>query len=531
MKKLFALWAALVCSAVFAGGINNPTAGLVPGNAITQVVPIESEGFNYLTGSEDFSGFTVTGSVTVTTNTTLSPDGMLTADTLNTTAGGTGSYVASPNMGSFFPAQNKTVTCSVYIAAGTSTQSRINFLETAGASASVDFNPQNGNIITQSGLTLLNTFTANGTRWLRVGVTMTTTTALPLLHCNVMPASFSASSTGTVIAWGAQIEVAASPSSYVTTDNAQPRYRAPGKINRGSVDFSQKTNLFNTTTYQLTQNDIGSYISMAGVSTITLPAIVDTSSPKLDGYWIELDACGSAGGTTIQRGDTNTSIYGAGLAWSGVNSFVIGTGGTIDNACAVKIIAEPLLGSWIVTPIGQSHGSISYTAGGTFTPTGNVYKVYVTGCAAGGGGGGSTGAGGTGGTASLGALLSLTGGAGGGTGATGATAGGGTQGFPGISGGTAVTNPTQGGGSPWGQGALGRSGLATATVATGKCAGGRAGGTAGLPGGGGDWVVRTPITVVPGTGYTVTIGAVGTAGTDASAAPTAGSGGMLIVDW
>jgi len=195
-----------------------------------------------------------------------------------------------------------------------------------------------------------------------------------------------------------------------------------------------------------------------------------------------------------------------------------------------------------------------FTTNGTFTVLAGVTAVYITGCGGGGGGGGGYLTqdginGSSGGVTSFGALKTLSGGGGGGKGLAGrGGARGEGYGF-GSDGGYGKLEGSVGLGS----GGQGGGGLYSLTAAPGGdyADGDATGGAKGAPGSGGsgssgylskgggggggagDFCVDFPLTVVPGTVYTITIGIGGTGGFSGGGGNPAGSGGpgLLIVKW
>lgn len=160
-----------------------------------------------------------------------------------------------------------------------------------------------------------------------------------------------------------------------------------------------------------------------------------------------------------------------------------------------------------------------FKTSGTFTTGPTVTEVYVTGCGAGGGGGGYDGvsnyvSGISGGTTSFGSGFSLIGGFGGSMGYGGPGSGSGGGGGIGNS-------HNQGGGgfssisAPYAKGALGSGG----------------GGVAAGGGGAGDYVFKRPVTVIPSTVYTITIGTGGAGGVQTQSGKAGGDGYMLIEWW
>ena len=205
---------------------------------------------------------------------------------------------------------------------------------------------------------------------------------------------------------------------------------------------------------------------------------------------------------------------------------------------------------------GKVMKSQVFTANGTFTPATGVTEVYITACGAGGGGGGgaydgtSASDGGTGGVTSFGALKTLSGGSGGeqGRASRGGNggAGAGLGGCGGSGGGGGQYNMCDGGYG--GSGLFNGPGVmismkydSSDRFSSAPGCGGYGGfatiGNSGAGGGGGagDFCIDYPLTVVPGTNYTITLGVGGTYGSRygslSSDGGIGGSGYMLIKWW
>ena len=182
-----------------------------------------------------------------------------------------------------------------------------------------------------------------------------------------------------------------------------------------------------------------------------------------------------------------------------------------------------------------------FEATGTWTCPAGVTKVFITACAGGGAGHGYDGAnqytGGTGGVTSFGALLTLSGGTGGGQTAVGKGGGhisgdGGNQLY--ITSSSGKGRPGDGGSSIFINGPVGANEVRPTNNARGP--GGQGfqppapAGEGGKGGGAGAGVIKYPLTVVPGTVYTITIGAGGTP-TPVSYPGQPGGAGYMIIEY
>lgn len=166
---------------------------------------------------------------------------------------------------------------------------------------------------------------------------------------------------------------------------------------------------------------------------------------------------------------------------------------------------------------------VVFTSSGTWTCPAGITKALITVVGAGGGGGQSSGASGSGGTTSfVGPTTISASGGGGGNAATGGGTGGiGSSGDLNIRGSRGVSN----GSGPFGNGGSSYYSGFTAYDAAGTLGGGGGGTITGGGGGGGGAAIKQFTTLTPGTAYTVTIGAGGSAGTSGFA----GGAGVVTI--
>ena len=182
---------------------HNPTTGESLG------LLVEEARTNLVLRSEEFNdaSWTKQSSVSVSANTTISPDGNLTADTIT----------ADQSLGIFqnvAATVSTTYTNSVYIKAGTATAMMLR--DDTGAGRHIVFNPSTGVITATSGTLVSSGSQALNNGWYRYFMTYVAdaTTVRGLIRPN------SAGSAQTFIAWGAQLEIGAFATSYIPTTSA-----------------------------------------------------------------------------------------------------------------------------------------------------------------------------------------------------------------------------------------------------------------------------------------------------------------------
>ena len=203
---------------------------------------------NLLSFTEQFDQWSVNSDITVTSNTTTSPDGNAAADTLNKTAG-TFSYLS--RKGTTVAGQD--YTASIYLKQGTAPETLIRLYKNVIEGSDLNFISIDWSDPDASG-------TAVGNGWYRFSVTTTAVdTGINML---IYPAGTGAGVIGTVFAWGAQLE-------------------------EGSV----------ATEYQPIANAYGPFVNGAGQTGSEL--IIDGASPNEDAYlkagdYIQLGAASSA---------------------------------------------------------------------------------------------------------------------------------------------------------------------------------------------------------------------------------------------
>ena len=198
------------------GGLFPPRFDYNPVTLAPRGILIEEQRTNLFLQSQDFSTSWPSVSTTVTTNTTVAPDGTTTADTL--TASTTGSYVRQQVV--FTGDGDKSF--SVFVKAGTSAVTRLilrDLTPTATNRAGVDLTWTAGVPSGVAAPGTLQGIDAYPNGWYRIRMLATGVVAANINEFRFSP-DISAG-TGSVIMWGAQTENGAFATSYIPTVASQ----------------------------------------------------------------------------------------------------------------------------------------------------------------------------------------------------------------------------------------------------------------------------------------------------------------------
>ena len=195
---------------------HNPTTGESLG------LLVEEQRTNLLPRSEEFdNAFWTKTNATITTDTIASPAGPVTADKLVETSA-TGVHRVFNNTLSILA--STTYTLSVYAKAGERSRLQLDMRDSIGIISAATFNLVNGNFTSNTGTA--HTITALQNGWYRLAVSATTSVSHASAGTFVFAmsdgtsTSYTGDGTSGIYLWGAQLEAASTPSSYIPTTTA-----------------------------------------------------------------------------------------------------------------------------------------------------------------------------------------------------------------------------------------------------------------------------------------------------------------------
>lgn len=385
------------------------------GDLRNQMVQFDSARTNLILQSQAFSTapWALGGGVTVPTTNGTDPRGGATACTISDAAGTLGELtqpITVANDGTQY-----VVSC--YFTAGTSLQSKFGVRLSGGTPVDqfVEFVPQSGLVITSAGTYTINAFTIGGVSWYRVNILIANNTSGNVtLTPYIQPASANVGATGTILAFGAQVETAptngaAVPSAYVQTASVAettPAGTLPAFLQGKAVDIQTFLANGNSTAPAWANRAL-----LIGVGGGGGGGGSPSASP---GY-----GAGGGGGGQRTEGTIVTVVPGAitavtiGNGGNGGGNNTNGSSGSATTFGALLTLAGGSGGAKSVQASGFANGGTGGVPGQNDGFNGTYMDVAFTISAAGGNGGGNGGQGGINGGVGSNAAANSGGGGGG----------------------------------------------------------------------------------------------------------------------
>ena len=354
---------------------------------------------NLLKQSQNFGTTWTTTDVSVATAAGVAPDGTSTSNLIT----GDGTYNGHSILQSLSYAVGNTLTMSVYFKAGSSSYAFLRLRNSAATNQIVAFfNLTNGTLQSSSyagtGSLTNATITSVGNGWYRAvltGVTSTTagdTSIFAAMGISDANSDLSLTSSGTLYAWGAQVELATSASSYIyttTTAAYGPRFDynpATLALNGLLIESSNTNSIRNNTMQGVATGTPGTMPSHWAISNNVglTSSIVGTGTDSGISY-IDLQLSGTTTATNNFQVlfESSTQIAGTQNQLRAVSAFIKLQAGTTTGLTATTIyLAEETSGGSYLTEGGTAFTLTSaalnqdrYYYGRTLT---NASTTYVT---------------------------------------------------------------------------------------------------------------------------------------------------------
>ena len=306
---------------------------------------LEPQRTNLLTNSQDFSTGYFATDVTVTTNTTASPDGTTTADTITE-----GVQNNLHRVGQNFSATSGTsYTASIFCKAGNGTRNLAILFGCGFGEQEVVFNVNNGTIVFSSGAT--GTITNYGNGWYRCTATATsdstTNTCAQFQLRSGTVQYYTGNGTSSLILWGAQVEAGAYPTSYIPTTTAAVTrsYDAGSKTGISSLIGQTEGTIFWELDVKIpTATGLEAIVNIDNGSFGNTMYIYHSSAAAIVA---EMYVSGTNQATFI-KGSITAGVYKCALAYANNNTafFVNGVQvGSTDTSCSVPATSRIQMGA------------------------------------------------------------------------------------------------------------------------------------------------------------------------------------------
>ena len=326
---------------------------------------LQSAVTNLLLRSEEFGTTWSAVATTVTSNTTTAPNGTLTADTLTDTNAAGDAFLRQSIVN---PPNSATYTGSIYLKQGTTATTRVSLTFFDATTVNRD-----ATVTWSSNTTNFGTLTNVGSGWYRLSFSETNNTSgnTSLLFTIRASGDVTGAETGTVLAWGAQLEQSTTVGEYIPTTstiNSAPRFDHNPETGEslGLLVEEQRSNLL------LQSEDFGNVAYTVAAGSIT----TDTSTAP--NGTTTADTVSSTGTTVVSQSYTKAAssiTYTASLFVKGTVtalSLTVDDGATANRGRCVFNLSTGTLTS--TSNDGTFTGTI-----GSITPFPNGwYRLVVT---------------------------------------------------------------------------------------------------------------------------------------------------------
>jgi len=317
-----------------ASAYNAPRFDYDPVTLAAKGLLVEESRANLLLQSNDFATTWTPISVTITQNSTLSPDGTVNADTIAASATGVGSRVQQDVVVS----TTSQYVYSCYVRPGTVNTVSLSLYNntTATALATINFNVSTGVVVTTT--VGSGTITPAGNGWYRCSITHSgTVTATNSVRSYVYPNNTNANTGDSVIVFGAQLEAGAFATSYIPTVASQVTRAADvASVNTLSPWFNSVAGTLYVESIANATSPSNQYLATINDGTtnnrVTLfKATGGTANSRFTSGGVAANPTAPA---TSIAGITSKVALTYSTAASGVNIYVNGTAGTAVTAAA-----------------------------------------------------------------------------------------------------------------------------------------------------------------------------------------------------
>jgi len=341
-----------------ASAYNAPRFDYDPVTLAAKGLLIEEQRANQLLQSNDFATTWTPISVTITQNSTLSPDGNVNADTITASATAVGSRIQQDGVVSL----TSQYVYSCYVRPGTVNTVSLSLYNntTATALATVNFNVATGVVVTTTVGT--GTITPAGNGWYRCSVTHSgTVTATNSVRSYVYPNNTSGTTGDSVIIYGAQLEAGAFATSYIPTTTSQ---------------VTRAADVASVNTLSPWYNSVAGTFYFEGDTAVPASLVLRNLTNMNDGTVNNLHRTylynGIVGGSTTTGGVTQADVGGG--SYTVNTAFKFAYAATVNSFAAVLNGGAPATDALGTLPSGLTTFEIASSFAGTVN-TGHIRRI------------------------------------------------------------------------------------------------------------------------------------------------------------